>query len=262
MNTYHVHLAPWRESDGSWIITFSNNARNMVRDAVPNPWRYRIRACSDCLGPVAAPATSAGNHDDNSKSPTTTTSAPTTTTRVDDDGAGADDDHRCPRHDIDHDDYDVDHRRRPRTTTSTIDLDDVELDHRRLTAATGPRRPVHAAPRPPSPALSPRSDRLARRRRIDRQRRSDSPVASPNVPDFQTSPGMRDILPPESGRWRRFVETFADVVEAAGYGQIIPPIMEDLGVFLRVGEATDIVTKEMYDFEDKGGRHDRLAARS
>jgi histidyl-tRNA synthetase len=70
---------------------------------------------------------------------------------------------------------------------------------------------------------------------------------------------MRDILPPESGRWRRFVDTFAGVVEAAGYGQIIPPIMEDLGVFLRVGEATDIVTKEMYDFEDKGGR--RVALR-
>jgi histidyl-tRNA synthetase len=70
---------------------------------------------------------------------------------------------------------------------------------------------------------------------------------------------MRDILPPESGRWRRFVDTFAGVVEAAGYGQIMPPIMEDLGVFLRVGEATDIVTKEMYDFEDKGGR--RVALR-
>ena len=48
---------------------------------------------------------------------------------------------------------------------------------------------------------------------------------------------------------------FADVVEAAGYGQIIPPLLEDLGVFQRVGEATDVVTKEMYDFVDKGGRH-------
>jgi histidyl-tRNA synthetase len=31
--------------------------------------------------------------------------------------------------------------------------------------------------------------------------------------------------------------------------------MEDLGVFQRIGEATDVVTKEMYDFVDKGGRH-------
>ena len=75
------------------------------------------------------------------------------------------------------------------------------------------------------------------------------------MPEFQTSPGMRDILPPESARWRRFVEVFAGVVEAAGYGQVISPLLEDLGVFQRIGDATDVVTKEMYDFVDKGGRH-------
>ena len=48
---------------------------------------------------------------------------------------------------------------------------------------------------------------------------------------------------------------FADIVESAGYEHVIPPMFEDLGVFLRIGDATDIVTKEMYDFEDKGGRH-------
>ena len=57
------------------------------------------------------------------------------------------------------------------------------------------------------------------------------------MPEFQTSPGMRDILPPESGRWRLFVEVFGEVVEAAGYGQIIPPLLEDLGVFQRIGDA-------------------------
>ena len=66
---------------------------------------------------------------------------------------------------------------------------------------------------------------------------------------------MRDILPPESARWRQFVTVFADVVEAAGYGQVISPMLEDLGVFQRIGDATDVVTKEMYDFVDKGGRH-------
>ncbi|HWM19802.1 MAG TPA: ATP phosphoribosyltransferase regulatory subunit, partial [Ilumatobacteraceae bacterium] len=75
------------------------------------------------------------------------------------------------------------------------------------------------------------------------------------MPEFQTSPGMRDILPPESARWRRFTSVFAEVVEAAGYGQIIPPLLEDIGVFSRIGEATDVVTKEMYDFVDKGDRH-------
>lgn len=44
-------------------------------------------------------------------------------------------------------------------------------------------------------------------------------------------------------------------MERAGYAQVIPPILEDIGVFHRVGEATDVVTKEMYDFVDKGDRH-------
>lgn len=76
---------------------------------------------------------------------------------------------------------------------------------------------------------------------------------------FSTSPGTRDILAPDAARWRLFQEVFANVVEDAGYGYMIPPIFEDLGVFLRLGEATDVVTKEMYDFEDKGGR--RVALR-
>jgi len=79
------------------------------------------------------------------------------------------------------------------------------------------------------------------------------------VPKFATSPGTRDILAPHSARWRRFQQVFSDVVEPAGYAHIIPPMFEDLGVFLRVGETTEIVTKEMYDFEDKGGR--RIALR-
>ena len=66
---------------------------------------------------------------------------------------------------------------------------------------------------------------------------------------------MRDILPPESARWQRFVHVFAQVSESAGYGQVISPLLEDLGVFQRIGDATDVVTKEMYDFIDKGGRH-------
>ena len=66
---------------------------------------------------------------------------------------------------------------------------------------------------------------------------------------------MRDILPPESDRWRRFVGVFGDTVSSAGYGLVIAPLLEDIGVFQRVGEATDVVTKEMYDFVDKGDRH-------
>lgn len=79
------------------------------------------------------------------------------------------------------------------------------------------------------------------------------------MPSFQTSPGTRDILPPQAGRWRALNAVFAGVVESAGYECVIPPMFEDLGVFLRLGDATDVVTKEMYDFEDKGGR--RVALR-
>ncbi len=75
------------------------------------------------------------------------------------------------------------------------------------------------------------------------------------MPEFQTSPGMRDILVPESDRWRRFVSVFADVVEAAGYRLIVPPLLEDAAVFKRLGTATEIVTKEMYELTDLGGRH-------
>ena len=62
-------------------------------------------------------------------------------------------------------------------------------------------------------------------------------------------------MPPEARRWRRFTSVFADSVEAAGYECIIPPMFEEIGVFQRLGDATDVVTKEMYDFVDKGDRH-------
>ena len=65
---------------------------------------------------------------------------------------------------------------------------------------------------------------------------------------------MFDVLPPESARRRRFVEVFAEVVEAAGYGQLSRPLLEDAGVFAGIGEATDVVQKEMYRFTDNGGR--------
>ncbi|HTN78363.1 MAG TPA: histidine--tRNA ligase [Acidimicrobiales bacterium] len=75
------------------------------------------------------------------------------------------------------------------------------------------------------------------------------------MPEFRTPTGTRDIMPPESARWARLVALFADLAERAGYGLIVSPMFEDVGVFERVGESTDIVRKEMYDFEDKGGRH-------
>jgi histidyl-tRNA synthetase len=75
------------------------------------------------------------------------------------------------------------------------------------------------------------------------------------VPEFRSPPGTHDVLPPESARWQELVARFATIVGRAGYGLVVNPMFEDVGVFQRVGEATDVVRKEMYDFEDKGGRH-------
>lgn len=76
---------------------------------------------------------------------------------------------------------------------------------------------------------------------------------------FRALTGMRDVLAPESSRRRALVDTFAMAAQAAGYEEVVLPLVEDLGVFLRVGEATDVVTKEMYDFVDKDGT--RIALR-
>ena len=53
---------------------------------------------------------------------------------------------------------------------------------------------------------------------------------------------MRDIIAPESFRWRRFVDVFEHTVGLAGYDLVIPPLLEAIGVFTRLGEATDVVT--------------------
>ena len=72
--------------------------------------------------------------------------------------------------------------------------------------------------------------------------------------EFRAPVGTRDVLAPESARWERLVARFAARVERAGYGLVLSPMFEDVGVFERVGEGTDVVRKEMYDFDDKGGR--------
>jgi histidyl-tRNA synthetase len=79
------------------------------------------------------------------------------------------------------------------------------------------------------------------------------------VPDYQAPKGMRDILAPESSRWTAVVATFEEHARRAGFGLALTPLIEHLEVFERVGDSTDIVRKEMYDFTDKGGR--RVAVR-
>ncbi|CAN5593473.1 histidine--tRNA ligase [soil metagenome] len=72
---------------------------------------------------------------------------------------------------------------------------------------------------------------------------------------FQASKGTFDILPEESRARARLYFAAAGAFERAGYGRIETPAFEDTELFSRgVGEATDIVRKEMFTFEDQGGR--------
>ncbi len=65
--------------------------------------------------------------------------------------------------------------------------------------------------------------------------------------------GFNDILPDESSRWHYIEQTARKVFELNGFGEIRVPIMEKTELFCRsIGDATDIVEKEMYTFTDKG----------
>ncbi|MEA1960635.1 MAG: histidine--tRNA ligase [Bacillota bacterium] len=67
--------------------------------------------------------------------------------------------------------------------------------------------------------------------------------------------GTYDILPAESCRWQYIEKVLADTAEVFGFQEIRFPIFEHTELFERgVGETTDIVSKEMYTFQDKGGR--------
>ena len=77
----------------------------------------------------------------------------------------------------------------------------------------------------------------------------------------QRPKGTQDILPDVAPRWRFVERTFRDVCRRYDYGEIRTPIFEETDLFVRsVGEETDIVSKEMYTFEDKGGRSLTLRA--
>jgi len=67
--------------------------------------------------------------------------------------------------------------------------------------------------------------------------------------------GTQDILPPVVYQWRFVENVFDSTFERFGYEPIRTPIFESTDLFLRsVGEGTDIVSKEMYTFLDRGGR--------
>lgn len=71
---------------------------------------------------------------------------------------------------------------------------------------------------------------------------------------YQVPRGTSDILPTEQLYWRFIEQKVVHVCQLYGYERIDTPVFEDTGLFTRgVGEGTDIVEKEMYTFEDRGG---------
>ena len=67
--------------------------------------------------------------------------------------------------------------------------------------------------------------------------------------------GVRDILPAEMPLWRAAQQGAAEVGRRFGYEEIITPILEHAELIERVGEDTDAVAKELYRFDDRGGRN-------
>lgn len=72
---------------------------------------------------------------------------------------------------------------------------------------------------------------------------------------FRAPKGTYDVLPPGSGWWRNARNIFDELSAQYGYDLVLTPMFEDTDVFVRgVGTDTEVVQKQMYTFEDKGGR--------
>ena len=77
---------------------------------------------------------------------------------------------------------------------------------------------------------------------------------------FKAPRGTKDILPAEQGYWKWITDQAARLCRLYGYQRIDTPVFEDAGLFLHsVGDETDIVEKQMYSFDDRGG--DRITLR-
>lgn len=73
---------------------------------------------------------------------------------------------------------------------------------------------------------------------------------------FQAPRGTEDVTPELAPKWHFVEGTFRDLVRRYGYGEIRTPTFEDFDLFVRTsGETSEVVSKQMYDFLDKGKRH-------
>lgn len=93
---------------------------------------------------------------------------------------------------------------------------------------------------------------------------ASTPTPAPTVPAnrgpakptaFKAPKGVPDYVPPTSAAFLAVRDALSRAAALAGYGHIELPIFEDTALFARgVGESTDVVSKEMYTFDDRGGR--------
>jgi len=75
------------------------------------------------------------------------------------------------------------------------------------------------------------------------------------APRYKAPRGTQDVLPEVSWRWQRVEAAFRDICRRYNYGEIRTPLFEETELFERgTGEGTEIVTKQMYTFQDRGGR--------
>ena len=71
---------------------------------------------------------------------------------------------------------------------------------------------------------------------------------------FQAPKGISEYVPPRSNAFAWVRSTLEGAISSAGYQLLELPIFEDTELFTRIGASTDVVSKEMYTFEDRGGR--------
>jgi histidyl-tRNA synthetase len=71
---------------------------------------------------------------------------------------------------------------------------------------------------------------------------------------FQAPKGVSEYVPPRSNAFAWVRSTLESAISSAGYQLLELPIFEDTDLFTRIGASTDVVSKEMYTFEDRGGR--------
>src|SRR5258708_13850257 len=88
--------------------------------------------------------------------------------------------------------------------------------------------------------------------RACRTTNGERPMTSDQRPTIKSPRGTRDLLPPETALWNFLEAAVRDVFRAYNFHEIRTPIFESTELFSRgVGEETDIVSKEMYTWEDR-----------